>query len=167
MGLLMNAVAAAQPVSLPDCQPAPEQVLAQLNVLRASARNCGAAALAAAPALRWHDQLASSAVTYAQELLRRDTLSHEGEVAVSLLERFKAVGYTLRRGGENLAAGQETLAEVLEQWLLSSAHCENLMQAEFRDVGLACMKGPGLYHTYWVLHLGLSTPSNPPQINRP
>ena len=144
------------------CQPDADTALVALNTLRAHAQPCAAAARP----LQWDARLARSAQRYADELALRDTVSHQGEGAVSLLDRLKAVGYPLRRAGENLAAGQDDLAEVLAQWLASRAHCENLMQAEFRDVGLACVTGPGLYQTYWVLHLGVG-PSDPAQINRP
>lgn len=147
------------------CLPDADATLVVLNTVRTRAQSC---APATRP-LQWDDRLASSAQRYAEELARRGTLSHQGEGAGSLLDRLKAVGYPLRRAGENLAAGQDDLADVLAQWLTSRAHCENLMQAEFRDVGLACVNGPGgpeWYQTYWVLHLGVR-PSDPAQINRP
>ncbi|MGS0758285.1 CAP domain-containing protein, partial [Roseateles sp. GG27B] len=67
----------------------------------------------------------------------------------------------IARAGENLAAGQEELDEALQVWLNSASHCDNLMQAEFRDVGLACAVGPGAYQRYWVMHLGRSAVTFP------
>ena len=64
----------------------------------------------------------------------------------------------MRLAGENLAAGPDSLDEALAQWLASPAHCDNLMAAEFEDMGLACVSGPGRYERYWVLHLGRGIP---------
>lgn len=139
-----------------DCQPAAEPALAALNSLRAGARMCGEKHFAAAAALRWDARLNASARSFAGELARRDTLSHQGQVLRSLRERLHASGYVLRTAGENLAAGPTDLDEALQQWLLSREHCENLMLSDFRDVGLACVAGPGRYERFWVLHLGRS-----------
>lgn len=140
-----------------ECPPPAEQVVQALNLLRASPRSCGGSLLPAAPALAWQGQLATSAQDFATELARRDTLSHEGQTARTLRERLRAAGYSFRSAGENLAAGADDLDEVLGQWLSSPAHCENLMQPNFRDVGLACVPGTGRYDHFWVLHLGRSS----------
>jgi uncharacterized protein YkwD len=140
-----------------DCQPDAVQALAALNALRASAHSCGPALAPAAPPLRWDPRLASSARLYAEELTQRDTLSHEGRAVRSLSERLRSSGFVgLRAAGENLAAGLDDLDEVLRLWLDSRDHCQNLMQADFRDAGLACVASPGRYGHFWVLHLGRS-----------
>jgi uncharacterized protein YkwD len=132
-----------------------QAAVSRVSALRAQARACGAAA----PPLRWEPRLAVSARAYAEELARRDTLSHEGQQARSLRERLRAAGYRMRLGGENLAAGPSTLDEALSQWLLSPAHCENLMSADFEHMGLACAEAAGgVYGRYWVLHLGRALP---------
>ena len=140
------------------CQPSPAQALAALNSLRHGMHSCRAEAPHDAGPLRWDDRLAASALGYAEELAQRDTVSHEGQVLRTLSQRLRASGYAMRLGGENLAAGQSDLEDVLQQWLASPDHCANLMQPEFEDVGLACVNGPGRYQYYWVLHLGLSGP---------
>jgi uncharacterized protein YkwD len=149
-----------------DCQDSPEQVLEALNDWRDSSRACGGEAWGAARPLRWNPQLALSARMYAEELAARDTVSHEGLVLPTLSRRLRAAGYRMLAGGENLAAGQERLGDVLEQWMASRSHCENLMQPRFQDAGLACVTGPGHYGYYWVLHLGVAQTavrSNPDQ----
>ncbi len=131
-------------------------LLAQLNALRSQGQSCGEVPRPAAPPLRWEPKLAHSAQAFAAELAQRDGLSHVGAGGGGLRERFKRSGYLFARAGENLAAGQEELDEALQVWLNSASHCDNLMQPEFRDVGLACAVGPGTYQRYWVLHLGRS-----------
>lgn len=135
---------------------APQAVLQGLNALRAQARYCGSRLWPAVPALGWDERLAASSQAFATELAQRDSLTHQGQLAHSLRERLRASGYGARAAGENLAAGSESLEEALEQWLASPAHCENLMLAEFTDVGLTCVSGPGRFRTYWVMHLARS-----------
>lgn len=160
--LLMGLAGAVAAGPQPACPAAPDlqqQALALVNTLRAQARSCGAAVLPAAAALRWDPRLLASAQAYAEELARRDTLSHEGQQARSLRERLRTAGYRMRLAGENLAAGPDTVEEALAQWLASPAHCDNLMAAEFDDMGLACVPGQGRYEHYWVLHLGRGVPN--------
>lgn len=152
---LAAAASAASPDPSPDCQPSAEQALRALNALRAAARSCGATPMAAAGPLRWNDELAASARQYAEELAGRDTLSHEGLVLKTLGRRVRAAGYPMQRAGENLAAGDGDLDEVLDRWASSADHCGNLMEPTFQDAGLACARSSGHFGYYWVLHLGL------------
>lgn len=157
--LLVSPIVAATPR---ECQPAPEQVMAALNAIRAAGMSCSArheatSAAAVAP-LRWSDELAASAHEYALELAARDAVSHEGQVLRTLSKRVRAAGYRMQVAGENLAAGQEELDDVIDQWMASHDHCENMMLPEFQDAGLACVAGPGHYGYYWVLHLGRRAP---------
>ncbi len=130
----------------------PTEALRQLNDLRARGAICGRVALAAAPALRWDDRLAQSAQGYARELAERDQMDPLRHSV--LRDRFRGAGYRLRLAGENLAAGPEQLDELLALWLASPAHCGNLLEPRFADVGLACVTGRASGEPFWVLHLG-------------
>lgn len=149
--------AADQPA---PCQPEAQQVVASINQLRAQARRCGATRWPAVAALTWDLSLARSAQQFAQELARRGEISHlgSGTASASLRGRLREAGYLPAQAGENLAAGPESLAEALDLWLASAPHCENLMQAEFVDIGLACVTGPGRYGRYWVAYLARPAP---------
>lgn len=157
------AVAASANAPAYSCQ-APVDVawlLDQLNALRRQGQLCGSVARPAAPPLRWEPKLARSAQDFATELAQRDVLSHVGVDGSGIRQRFKRSGYLIARAGENLAAGQDDLDEALQSWLASAGHCDNLMQPDFRDVGLACAVGPGAYRQYWVMHLGRSVSNLP------
>jgi uncharacterized protein YkwD len=58
--------------------------------------------------------------------------------------------------GENIAAGQRSVADVVAGWMASDGHCANIMAPGFRDVGLACVGGNTgtTYGTYWTMVLG-------------
>lgn len=143
------------------CQPDDESVMQRLNALRASAQTCGGRAWPAVPALRWQDTLAASARVHATDLAARDRLDHLSANGASLRQRLRDAGYAMRLAGENLAGGPETLDEALVQWLASPAHCENLMEARFEEIGLACVTGPGSLQRYWVLQLAAPARTKP------
>ena len=54
--------------------------------------------------------------------------------------------------GENIAMGQMTIDEVMKGWLKSPGHCKNLMNAMFREIGVA------EDHDYWVQDFGFREP---------
>jgi uncharacterized protein YkwD len=54
---------------------------------------------------------------------------------------------------ENLAAGQDSVAEAVSRWKASPGHNENLLMPEARYVGLARADANGGYGRYWTLVL--------------
>lgn len=109
----------------------------------------------AMPSLTWEPRLAGSAQEQATDLARRDLLSHVDSRQRGLGARLRSAGYAAATAGENLAAGQTDFNDTLQAWLVSPTHCANLMQPDFRDVGLACIQRPGSrYERFWVAHLG-------------
>jgi uncharacterized protein YkwD len=133
-----------------------EQVLNYVNKLRAQGHACGQSSFEPALPLRWEQRLEQTAQGHAAELAQGDQINHLAANGLTLRDRLRLNGYLAMRVGENLAAGQESLDEVLQTWSSSSKHCENLMQPAFKDVALVCASGPGKYGRYWVLNLGRS-----------
>lgn len=155
-GLLLCLAAPLVLAEPPPCSASNTrtEALRQLNDLRARGGSCGGAAFAAAPSLRWDERLAQSAQGYARELAERDQIDPLRHSV--LRDRFRAAGYRLRLAGENLAAGPEQVDELLALWLASAAHCANLLEPRFVDVGMACVPGRASGEPFWVLHLGRS-----------
>ena len=50
--------------------------------------------------------------------------------------------YKWRMVGENVASGPTTADEVMEGWLASPHHCENLMDPRYTDMGIAYVVDP-------------------------
>jgi uncharacterized protein YkwD len=48
------------------------------------------------------------------------------------------------------------VASVVAGWMASPGHCANIMNARFRDIGLACVSGTAsnTYRSYWTMTLG-------------
>lgn len=66
-------------------------------------------------------------------------------------DRVRSVGYREKLVGENIAYGPETVDEVVQGWLDSPGHCENIMDPRFAQMGIAVAPGRALRHgLYWV-----------------
>jgi uncharacterized protein YkwD len=78
----------------------------------------------------------------------RDPTTDEGPAdrAVACKYRFYAVG-------ENLAAGQETPAEVMKVWMESPAHRAIILAPNWTELGVAVRTG-GEHSIYWVQEFG-------------
>ncbi len=135
-----------------------QRAVERLNDVRQMAAPCEGGAVQAAAqrqTLAWEQRLASSAQAQASDLAQRDLLSHVDAQQRSFGVRLRSTGYAAAGAGENLAAGQTDFDDTLQAWLASPTHCANLMQPDFRDVGLACVQRLGSrYERFWVAHLG-------------
>ena len=147
-----QADSALEPCADPD---ALQRAVQRLNELRQQADAPCVTTHAVALPLFWESRLAASAHEQATDLARRDLLSHVDAQQRGLGARLRLAGYAAAGAGENLAAGQTDFDDTLQAWLASPAHCANLMQPDFRDVGLACVQRRGSrYERFWVAHLG-------------
>ncbi len=157
--LWAGAAAAVQP-EIDALQPCIDDVqmhkaVEQLNALRLQPASCAASG-ASMQHLAWDSKLAASAQEQAVDLALRDRLSHVDSRNRGLGMRLRSVGYASAGAGENLAAGQADIEDTLQAWLASPSHCANLMQPEFRDVGLACvMRRGSRYERFWVAHFAV------------
>jgi uncharacterized protein YkwD len=132
-----------------------QRAVEQLNALRRQPASCAAAG-ADVQHLSWETRLAASAKEQARDLAVQDRLSHVDSRNRGLGVRLRSVGYAAAGAGENLAAGQSDIGDALQAWLASPSHCANLMQPEYRDVGLACVRRRGSrYERFWVAHFGV------------
>lgn len=69
-----------------------------------------------------------------------------GESCFTILKEYNISYMTV---GENIAAGQQTPAEVMNAWMNSQGHRENIMNSSFGQIGVGVVKG-GSYGIYWV-----------------
>ena len=127
------------------------EILRLVNFARAQPRHCGRLAMARAPPLRLNELLNRAALAHALDMLRYGYFEHAGHDGSSPAQRIAAAGYSYRLVGENIASGPETAQEVVQGWLSSPAHCQNLMDARFADMGVAyAASRSGEPHIYWV-----------------
>ncbi len=107
--------------------------------------------LSGAPALTWSGLLAKAATLYSEDMATRGYVSHQTPEGGTFDGRISAQGYTWSVAGDNIAAAYPTLEEVGKGWLESPSHCQNLMSAEFREVGMGSATRAGSqYGVYWT-----------------
>ncbi len=97
-------------------------------------------------------RLAAAAQGHADDMLAQNYFSHTGLNGSSPGDRITAAGYNWRTYGENIARGQSSEAEVLQDWTNSPGHHANDINPNFEDYGLA-KAGTGS-NARWVLVLG-------------
>jgi uncharacterized protein YkwD len=131
----------AAPVALPgpgDADFVARQILDLVNKARSSGHRCGDVVYPAVAPLTLNPVLSSAALTHSQSMARYDEFDHRGRDGSSPATRVQRAGYgSYLIVGENIAAGAMTPAEVTEGWLQSPAHCENIMDARFAEIGIA------------------------------
>jgi uncharacterized protein YkwD len=129
------------------CAPVPneyELVSAVLTKINAAREADGLAPLKLDPLL------SAVADEFACEMIQDDFLAHtDPKNKVSPGDRLTSAGYIYYAMGENLGAGQQTPDEIVNDWMASDAHRENILSEDWRETGIAVRRG-GEYGWYWV-----------------
>jgi len=146
-----EGITAQASCGLPDFQVS---VMERVNRARAEARLCGSNAFPAAPPLAWNDRLFDAAAGHAADMAQNDYFSHESLDGRTFSERITEAGYEWSAAGENIAAGQADVEQVIQAWLDSPGHCANIMSDSFTEIGVACVANPdSTYTQYWGMSL--------------
>lgn len=132
------------------------ELLRRVNAARAAGATCGREGrFAPAPPLRWNERLARAAQGHSRDMVARGFFEHTAPDGRDMAARVQAAGYDWRSVGENIAAGQTSVAAVVDGWLASDGHCANLLSPRFTEMGAACVTGgpDRRYRTTWTLDL--------------
>jgi uncharacterized protein YkwD len=120
-------------------------------------------------ALKVSPTLTNAAVWKARHMARYSYMTHDDPappIARTVPDRLEACGYPSRTTGwgENIAYGYSTGAAVVQAWLNSSGHRENIENASYRSTGVgAATNSSGV--VYWSQEFGTyddSGTGNPP-----
>jgi uncharacterized protein YkwD len=98
--------------------------------------------MSATHALTLSTTLTKAAAAQAADMAAHNYMGHRGSDGSEVGERVRRAGYAWRSVGENVAAGQPDADTVVEAWLDSPGHCENLMGTQFREMGVAFVLAP-------------------------
>jgi uncharacterized protein YkwD len=134
-------------------------MLVAVNAARATGRSCGTAGFfAAAGPLSWSPALAAAAQGHSDTMAMTSCFAHDATGSTPCSDgnpciRISAQGYDWSGWGENIAAGQLSVADVMAAWLASPHHCANLMNPDFTDFGAGVALG-GAYGIYWTQNFG-------------
>lgn len=151
--LLLSITALVQSQSITADDGFKQDFLSRINKVRAVGCSCGKKYYPPAPPLTWNNNLEIAAQGHAQDMNFHNYFSHSSKDGRNSEDRIVAAGYYFNgyrsfAVGENIAYGQQSIAEVNDGWFKSVGHCQNLMNPEFKEIGIA---RNGLY---WVEDFG-------------
>lgn len=91
-------------------------------------------------------ELQRTARTKACDMAQKGYFSHNSPTYGSPFDMMKQFGISYRTAGENIAQGQRTPQEVMQSWMNSQGHRENILKREFTHIGVGyCEQG-----NHWV-----------------
>jgi uncharacterized protein YkwD len=127
------------------------RALQLINDVRARGTRCGERSFASAPPVTLSWTLTTVALGHATDMADHGYFEHEDLAGQSPADRVRAVGYHEKLVGENIAYGPGSVEEVMQGWLDSPGHCENIMDPRFAEMGIALAQGRAPRHgLYWV-----------------
>jgi uncharacterized protein YkwD len=127
------------------------RALQLVNEVRARGARCGDRSFAPAPPVKLSETLAGVAFGHADDMAKHNYFEHEDLTGRSPADRVRAVGYQEKLVGENIAYGPKSAEEVVQGWLDSPGHCENIMDPRFAEMGIAYAAGQAARRgLFWV-----------------
>ncbi|MFF1380598.1 sigma-70 family RNA polymerase sigma factor [Streptomyces sp. NPDC058308] len=110
------------------------QVVALVNTERAKA-GCGP--------VRSNGKLATAAAKHSADMAARDYFDHTSPDGTDPGDRITAAGYRWSTYGENIARGQRSPASVMDSWMNSPGHRANILNCDFKELGVGINNGSG------------------------
>ncbi len=114
--------------------------------------------------LNQNTKLSSSAQKKAQDMLDRQYFEHDSPEGIGVSDLAEDVNYEYIIVGENLARGDfKSASEVVDAWMNSPAHKENILNPKFKEIGIGIVYGKYDGFDSWILvqHFGASIDSCP------
>jgi len=113
--------------------------------------------------LRRNELLDKAAAEKAEDMAKNSYFAHYSPDGISPWYWFDDVGYSYVHAGENLAVHFTDSEEVVKAWLKSPSHRENILNANYREIGVGTARGKYEgYDTIFVVQL-FGTPAASPE----
>lgn len=91
--------------------------------------------------LRLSSELSLAAKQKAQNMFEKNYWAHNAPDGTTPWVFIKSAGYEYVYAGENLARGFSTSSDVVEAWMASPSHRENMLSDKYQEVGFAIESG--------------------------
>lgn len=91
--------------------------------------------------LKLNDQLTQAAAMKAKDMFANNYWAHNSPQGKTPWVFVKKAGYEYLFAGENLARGFTLSADVVDAWMASKSHKENMLSPHYQDVGFAIEDG--------------------------
>lgn len=86
-------------------------------------------------------RLSHAAALKAQDMFANNYWAHNSPVGKTPWEFVTAAGYRYRVAGENLAKNFSVSSGVVDAWMASPTHRDNIMRGDYKDIGFAVVNG--------------------------
>jgi hypothetical protein len=93
------------------------------------------------PALVLNQELDNAAMAKAQYMYKYNFWAHNAPDGTTPWVFIRNAGYPYVYAGENLARGYFTADDVVNAWMASPGHRENILSGNYHDIGFAVMAG--------------------------
>jgi len=96
-------------------------------------------------------RLTAAARGHAEDMADHGYFAHRSPAGDRAGDRIRDQGYAWSRFAENIARGQDSAAEVVDDWMNSPSHRENILDCQLRELGVG-LSFAGDRTPYWVLN---------------
>ena len=93
------------------------------------------------PPLTLNSQLSAAAARKAADMFSRNYWAHNGPDGRTPWDFIVSAGYKYALAGENLAKNFSDSRGVVEAWMNSQTHRDNILKPSYRDIGFAIVNG--------------------------
>ena len=132
-----------------------DEVVKQVNAKRAAGATCGGVAKPKVAALSNNEKLRCASRLHSQDMGTNNFMGHNGSNGSSPWDRMVAAGYNWSAAAENVAAGYGSPTAVVDGWMKSTGHCNNIMGGNLKDLGVGYFYAPNsTYKHYWTQDFG-------------
>lgn len=101
----------------------------------------------------WNARLAVASQRHAEDMVANDYFSHTSQDGRTFGDRADDADYEGFATGENIAAGQGSAEAVMESWMNSDGHRNNILSTGSNEIGI------GLHELHWVQNFGYTEPA--------
>ncbi len=98
--------------------------------------------------LTHNDKLHAAALGHSVDMADNNYFSHTSQDGSTMTDRIERQGYAWRSLAENIAAGYRTPASVVDGWMNSKGHRDNIMNCNLTEIGV------GFHKHYWTQNFG-------------
>ncbi|AEG58450.1 CAP domain-containing protein [Desulforamulus ruminis] len=86
----------------------------------------------------------------AQDMYNKKYFSHTSPTYGSPFDMMRQQGISYTAAGENIAMGQKTAQQVMTDWMNSSGHRANILNANYNEIGVGVYQSYNGYGYIWV-----------------
>ncbi|GAB6179087.1 hypothetical protein JCM14036_04060 [Desulfotomaculum defluvii] len=141
-----------EPEPQPEPQPVPQEPTSFMNDFQKQVVNLVNAERAkyGLQPLVAKEDLTKVAQAKAQDMYQSRYFSHTSPNYGSPFDMMRKFGISYLAAGENIAMGQKTPEQVMQDWMNSSGHRANILNAKYNEIGVGVYQSYSGYGYIWV-----------------